>query len=180
MANELDKGMIRDSAIVEEDELSSKGIVGTAYSTVSIVSVVTGTKTVTITGDLAEPRVQNKDLLVITGGLAAGNYSVNEVISETIFTVNEVIPNASSGSIDFFYRSGAEVTGIDYSTTKFDPSTGTIQEALNQIKKSSIKGHALPHVLVNDDLDLPVDNTTILASPSFDGCLNIDGEGYII
>lgn len=182
MANEVDKNQISDSSIVEEAELSSTGLSGLPYSTGLVISIVDSiTKKITLSsGDFNEPRTQELDHIVISGGSAVGNYTIDEVLSDTEATVKESIVNASSGTIEVFYRSGAEISGFDPTDSQFDVSVDTVKKALDNIKKGAIKGNNLTHFLVDDDLDLPANNTTLLASPSFDGCLNIDGEGYIL
>jgi hypothetical protein len=140
MVNSLHKEQIADSSIVEEDELASTGTLGSAYSSSLVVSNIDSvTKTITISsGDLKDPRVQNLDIIVIVGGLAAGEYTVDTIISDKIFTVNETIPNATSGSIGVFYRSGAEITGYDPSDSIiFGPSENTVKKALDSIDYTS-------------------------------------------
>lgn len=133
MVNELDKNQIDDASIVEEDELSSKGLAGTPFqSGLSISSVVSATKIITLSsGDLEEPRVQENDIIDITSGVAIGKYTVDEVLDLLEVRVKETILDAASGTMDIYYRSGARQTGVDNSNNDFDHDN--MQECLEEI-----------------------------------------------
>jgi hypothetical protein len=130
MINELDLRQINDASIVEEAELRSKGLAGSPFSSgLVIASVTASTKTILLSsGDFNEPRAQENDILVITGGAAAGIYTIDEVKGDLELTVKEDTVDATSGTVDLYYRSGAAIAGVD--DTELDYQADNVQEAL--------------------------------------------------
>jgi hypothetical protein len=133
----LNQSQILDSNIVEESELASTG--NTHFSGPwNIISVTTATKTIVLTGvELPFERVAQGDRVTITGGLAAGTYTVNEVVNYTTLTVNEAISSATSGTVDFYYPPGSTIvgfdsTGLDWTTA--DECQTAIIDAYNAAK----------------------------------------------
>jgi len=118
LTNELTKEDTRDEDILEEDEASSAGLSGVPiHASLTIVSVTSSTKIVVFQAGavLRFPRVQENDMLLITGGDAGSTdaYTVDEVIDNVTLRVKELISDADSGSGDVYYRPGALVTGFD-------------------------------------------------------------------
>lgn len=129
---------IGDQFIVEEAELWSDAT--DPYSDLyNVVSVVASTKTVTVVApsmpvtELVTDRIQEGDLVKITGGDAAGTYSVDQVIGDTSFTVKDTIPDATSGSLQFYFRAGSEITGFNNTVLSWPLTLNTVQKAIEYL-----------------------------------------------
>jgi len=147
MVNELSKRQIADSAIVEEAELNSTGLAGDSFNVVplTIDSITGATKTIQFntTADLEEPRIQEKDIIKVLSGLAAGNYTVDTIDwDNNRIVVNETIVDSTSTTGEFYYRSGAKITGFDNSINSFTSTEtqGAIEEVSNKVLTSASPG----------------------------------------
>lgn len=126
---------IRHDDIVDTIELASDGLTSTIFSGATVVSTTSSTKTVVLSGVdiLRDPEIlENGDLITLagtSGGAADGNYTVNERVTSTSFTVNESIADSTGGTCDAENPSGASRVGCD--STDFDNvAADTVQEAL--------------------------------------------------
>lgn len=131
MINQISDEQITDSSIVEENELKSTGLAGSPFSSLSVVSVTASTKTIIITGDVNSPRIQEDDIVVISGNAASGIYSVDSITDDDTFTVKETILDAAGGTVDFYYRSGAKLTGFDNTISNF--TNKNVQDVIDEI-----------------------------------------------
>jgi hypothetical protein len=126
---------------VDAVELASDGT--TEFKTgISVVSVVSSTKTVTVSGtSLNEPDypLEAGDKAVITGNAAAGTYTVVTVSDDTSFTVLEEIADASGGSVRFLYPAGGLRVGVD-TTGMAHVSHENVQQALKDLDSSITVG----------------------------------------
>jgi len=132
----LNTPQIKDDVIVEESELQSDGtsVITRSFTVLAVDSL---TKKITLAPDpsalveLSTERISKNDIVSITGGLAEGNYTFNEMLSDTEFTVNEDIPNAVSGILLFYFPSGASKVGFDNSANFF--INKNVQKVLEEI-----------------------------------------------
>jgi len=146
----LNVEQIRDSAIIEEDELASGGVQSPSYSgPFTIISVVSSTKIITLdstgydgTTELSSERISHGDIIVITEGSAAGTYTVNQIINETSFSVNESIPNASSGSLSFYYPSACTKIGKDIISKPNTFRSNNLEQILNDLDEENDGGYS--------------------------------------
>lgn len=110
----LDPSDLADSGVVTESELISDA--ASAYRSADTVTGVTaGVVSVTSTvGPLInyDLPVQSGDIAVISGNVAAGTYTVDTVDLNS-FTVVEAISDAGAGTVDFRYKSGSKMVGVD-------------------------------------------------------------------
>ena len=102
----------------------------------TITNVDSGTKTITLEGG---SRLQNGwqaqkgDIVEIVGGDAQGDYTIDEVLSQTEMSVVESIPNASSGDVTIYHPPGADQIGVD--RRELDEIEGnTVQENLESLE----------------------------------------------
>jgi len=117
MVDGLNRDQIRDSAIVEEKELESLGVLDSnakISGPITIVSVVSSTKTITLAPgtELYFERLDAGDQVVVVGGSAAGTYTIDEIIDDETFKVVESISDATSGTVDFYHPIGAKKVGF--------------------------------------------------------------------
>lgn len=137
--NLIRRNQIHDESIVEEDELNSSGLAGSPFkSSLTISSVTSSTKTIEFNSSvdlIADPRIQENDILKITSGDAVGEYAVDEIIDEITCTVKEAIPDASSGNGEFYYRNGAKITGFDPTDAGFPAEDLTVYDALKRVRQ---------------------------------------------
>jgi hypothetical protein len=157
---------LKDSDIISEDELLSNK--STPFeSGVNITNVQSSTKEITVTKELELFIPQENDIVIITGGSAAGTYTFHIQTDVFKFTVKEVIPDASSGTAAFYRRSGAELMGFDNSSLNLPVSSNTIQKALEYLARQIIGGNVerrfyrivAPHSSLTDDYVIPNGNT---------------------
>lgn len=113
------------SEIITAPELLSDGYgVNSIYlSSVLITTSVTQTVTVQLPSDdvsliwSQDYQVDTDDIVYIfgtsPGGVADGYYTINQVLTDVSFTVNETIPDSTDGYIQFRYPSGAKLVGFN-------------------------------------------------------------------
>lgn len=148
MSRGIAKEDLRDLDIVDARELLSSGF--DAYqSAVGVVSVVSATKTVVVSGGLIfnDNPVETGDRVTIAGNAAAGDYTVDSVLSDTSFTVVEAIVDASGGTATFKHPPGALKVGIDPTNLVFSGATN-LQEAVEDLDSGLNSGHkTLRHLI---------------------------------
>lgn len=142
MANQLRKSDITDTEFLDQEELTSDG--SFVYLTTSVISTTASTKTVVvslasdgeglITGE--DHPAESGDIVILTGTSGAnGQYSIDQVLSDTSFTVVEAILDSTGGSADYHYRAGAKVIGFD-PTGLTSIFAHNVQEALAELDAS--------------------------------------------
>jgi hypothetical protein len=124
MPNRISKEDVKDVDFIDAYELASDGNGSNSiYLNTFAVSTTSGSGTVVITlasdgeGILysIDHPVQSKDIVWIygtTGGGGDGYYTVNSIVSDTSFTVNEAIGNSTDGYAQFRYPAGALSVGF--------------------------------------------------------------------
>lgn len=115
MGNKLRRSDITDTEIADAVELASDGTT-VIRSGVTVDSATHDTKTIIISGwNLLDPDhpVEAGDIVIITGGAAAGTYTVASVTDGTTLVVSEDIADANSGTATFYYPAGATKIGVD-------------------------------------------------------------------
>lgn len=139
---------LKDLDIVDAPELLSDGT-EPYRSAIGIVSVTAGTKTVVVSGGLIfndEP-VEPGDLLTVAGNAAAGNYTVASIVSDTVFTVEEVIADATGGNATFRHPPGATKVGVDPTNLAFSDSN-RLQSVIEDLDEGLSTGHrTLRHLI---------------------------------
>lgn len=127
--NRISKTDIVDVDIVDAYELASDGYsFNSIYLSTNCVSTTSGTKIVVVTlptdgegifNSFDHP-VQSGDIVRIYGtfgGLGDGYYSVNIVIDDLQFSVNEIINTSIDGYVEYHYPPGAKSVGFNYRNT---------------------------------------------------------------
>lgn len=142
---------IVDADIVDEKELRATG--NTYYVTgVAIVSIVSSTKTVTVSNfylEIDDTRVESGDQVTFFGNAAAGPvYTVDAVIDNSTFTVIESIPDAVGGTVSFKYKSGASKVGFN-STGLTVTTADNVQDAIKDIANNATGISSLQHENLN-------------------------------
>lgn len=139
MPNRFSIEQIRDQGPFSEDEAKAtwKSTKVDEDFPVSIDTVDGTNNQVTITGaDLKNLQLLPDDVVEITNNSAAGTYTVASIDSETTFTVNEDLVDASGGSVTAYNPVGATKLGVDNRT--WGQLTGsTAQAALNDLDTKS-------------------------------------------
>lgn len=148
MPGTISRSDVSDVDFVDAEELLSDG--NDIYkSSVTVVSVVSATKTVTVSGGLEydDFQVRPDDVVDIESNVAAGTYTVDSVVSDTQFTVKESIVDATGGTADFKYRAGALSVGVDSSNMVFS-SSSNLQSVLEDLDYGLSSGHeTLRHLI---------------------------------
>jgi len=144
MPNRIGKEDVKDSDFVDAYELISDGYsANSIYLDTFAVSTTfaTGTVVVTLASDgggilySIDHPVQQNDIVYIygtTGGGGDGHYTVNTVLTDTSFTVNEPIGNSTDGYVQFRYPAGAKLVGYDNSNSCVI-THDTVQGALDDL-----------------------------------------------
>lgn len=123
-----------DASFISALELGSDGS-APIFTGVSVVSTVSSSKEITLTGvDLfRDEQLEPGDLITLAGtGTADGAYTVNEVTGIDRFTVNEAIANSAGGTCDAKHPAGAKRIGIDTSAFACT-NAAELQQALSDI-----------------------------------------------
>src|SRR5579859_2727900 len=141
----LRKSDVFRNEIVTRPELVSDGYgLNSVYLFSNLISTVSSSKTVTVSfppDDVSlvysdDYQVNPGDIVAITGsnpgGIANGKYTVNNILTDTTFTVNEFINDSTDGYISFMYPSGATLVGFDNSTSCVI-THNTVQGALSDL-----------------------------------------------
>jgi len=117
MGSRISESQIADRATITHAELTARGVSGAAFyapgaqiaSTAAVGQIVTFTSVIY----LQAFQIDAGDLLVITGGVAAGTYTVASVTTETTLTTVEAIVNSTAvGSAAFYRPTGAQGVGF--------------------------------------------------------------------
>lgn len=122
---------------VTADELAAlplTTLVNAAATGLSVTSTAALTRNVYVaTGKFQKWKISPGDKAVITGGAAAGTYTVSGVTDQQQFTVTTSIANTSGvGSLALFHPTGSTLIGID--TSPFTTVSGTnLQSVLQSI-----------------------------------------------
>lgn len=142
----IDKKDIRDLDIVDADELISDGY--SVYLTSTVISTTNSTSIIVINlPSDGEGILTGKDHLVnpsdrvylveTSEGLADGYYIVNEVLTDTTFSVNESIADSTGGTIYFMYPVGASNIGFD-PTGLSNVTSHNIQGAIRELSLNTV------------------------------------------
>jgi hypothetical protein len=105
--------------------------------------------------EVCDYQVDPGDIVHLYGSSAAdGYYTINQVLSDTTFSVNEPIANSTGGSADFIYNAGSTLVGLD-PVGMIDVTGTTVQQAifqLDQIKISATEHEILDQLIhfIND------------------------------
>jgi hypothetical protein len=166
--NEISKTDINDSEIVDAIELASDGYY--VYRTVSLVSTTSLTREVKISTptnldrlDNVDEPLQIGDRIEIIGNIAAGFYTVEDIIDPTdTFKVLESILDSTGGTADFIHPSGASHIGVN-SYSFNNTSSTNLQEILEDfdvaITEADGYGASLPNANYVGQLLFSVDGT---------------------
>lgn len=123
--------------LVSEDELSA-GLLDTEIVSgtfpLPVSSTTSGTKVVVVnSATFFDWKTDVNDLVVITGGAAAGTYTVNSIVSQTQLTVVEAIPTTlTTGTLTIYHPPAATKIGID-SSNFTEISGANLQSVLDDI-----------------------------------------------
>lgn len=182
-SNKITKTDLVDTEIVDAEELLSDGYF--AYLTnVPLVSTINATSTIVTSGisllyEIDHP-IESGDRVYLFGTITAdGYYTVDQILSDTDFTVVEAINNSVAGYVDFMHPAGASKVGFDPSGQGAITATN-IQDALTQLSNNTINTYThenldtLVHNIAEDGYtvltygglcDLKITNCTTWDSP---------------
>jgi hypothetical protein len=134
---------IFDTDIVDAYELASDGYGDNSiYLSTSIVSTITpNIININVASDgngilySTDHPVEPNDIAwiygTLPGGIADGYYTVNSVLSDTSFSINETITSSTGGTVQFRYPAGAKKVGFDPRGTGL--SANNVEDAIKQI-----------------------------------------------
>jgi hypothetical protein len=141
VVNQISKTDVVDGEFLDQEELGSDG--SFVYLTTTAVSTTSGTRIVVV--DLPadgqgillgrDHPAQTGDFVTITGtsgGLGNGTFSIDVVLTDNSFSVLGSIGTSAGGSIDFHYRAGAELIGLD-PTGLAHVTSHNVQGAIEQL-----------------------------------------------
>lgn len=154
----LQEWQIEDTDIITNDELGAGDqdtSVAASELPYSISSVDSSTKTITVSsGNFNNVRPEKGDAVVITNSDAAGTYTLDTQVSETEITVQESIPDASSGDLQIYHPPGATRVGVNQNNFS-NLSGSTLQQVLesadSQVANSIDSPTAVGQVLYTVD-----------------------------
>lgn len=143
MSNQISKEDILDSDFFDAYELKSDGYSenSTYLSNVQIISTINATKIININlapdgGGILYSKdhpVEKNDIVYLQGTSGAdGYYTVNSIISDTSFYINENINDSTGGFITFKYPSGASRIGFN-SSGLVNTTASNVQDAIKDI-----------------------------------------------
>lgn len=147
MSNRISRTDVVDTEFVDAIELASDGYTN-PYRVVAIVSTTSGTRDVVIStptildrlDNIDEP-VQVGDIFEIETGVAAGRYTVEEIVDpDNTFRVLESIADSVDGYGNLYHPAGATKVGFDPSNTNNITATN-VQEALEELDASLQDGY---------------------------------------
>jgi len=139
----VDREDLRDIDVVDAGELASDG--AASFKTTPVTSVSSGTITVNPAADYlglvyGDEPVESGDIFVLSGATAGnGTYTVNAILTNTTFTVNEAIADSTGGSAEFRHPSGASKVGVDPTGISSSAATN-LQEVLEDMDASISAG----------------------------------------
>jgi hypothetical protein len=154
------------SKIATISELSADGYSAKSiYLTCLVISTISsGIVTVQLPSsdasllEVCDYQVDPSDIAHIYGSSGGdGYYTVNQVLSDTTFSVNEPIADSTGGNVDFLYQAGSTLVGVDPSNMR-DVTSDTAQGAiyqLDQIKISAPEHEILDQLIHFIDLGGP-------------------------
>lgn len=161
----LAKSDLKDSDILDKEELSAIGTRVTPFRTISVVSITNATKIIVLNASeyltkYYDAPIESGDLITISGATAGnGDYTVDAIINENTLSILESPgANGTGGSANFYYKSGASNIGVNPTgRTNF---TGTnLQTVLNQLDGAiSAGGVSLYDFLLENDPPSPNNN----------------------
>ncbi len=139
----LRKSDVFRSEVITAPELLSDGYgVNSIYLSTVVSTTSSGVVTVSLPSDdvslLYSPdyQVDSGDIVWIFGtspsGVSDGYYTINQVLSDTSFSVNQPITDSTGGSIQFRFPSGASLVGFD-SSGSCVITHNTVQGALKDL-----------------------------------------------
>lgn len=170
MGGGITKEDLDDIDIVDAEELGSDGN-AIIFSGKAIVSTDSGTKNVALSPGVdlkrSPERLQQNDKVVISGtiGGADGNYTVDQVIDNLTFRVNESIASSSGGVCTTKHPEGASKVGFN-STGLSQTTASNVQEAIEDLDAAIAGGglteaahellDTLAHEIVEGSYDEPI------------------------
>jgi|SRR5579885_2955638 len=139
----LRKSDVSRSEVITAPELLSDGYgVNSIYLSTVVSTTSSGVITVSLPSDdvsliySVDYQVDPGDIVWIYGtqpsGIADGYYTINQVLSDTSFTINEAIANSTDGYIQFRYVAGANLVGIN-PTGMETVQSNTVQKAIQEL-----------------------------------------------
>lgn len=144
----LRKSDVFRSEVITAPELLSDGYgVNSIYLSTVVSTTSSGIITVSLPSDdvsllyQGDYQTDSGDIVYIygtsPGGVADGYYTINQVLTDTTFSVNEVIPNSTDGYIQFRYNAGATLVGVN-SEGMIDVQGNTVQEAIQELDANKL------------------------------------------
>lgn len=142
----ISKADISDLDIFDAYELSSDGT--EVYRTnVSVISITASSKTIIVSDGLNsyDSPSESGDFVVISGTTSSnGKYTINQVINDTTFTINEsIISSGNIGTATFIYPAGSKKIGFDKTGLSYITSSnveGALKELDSAISTIAIGG----------------------------------------
>lgn len=144
----LRKSDVFRSEVITAPELLSDGYgVNSIYLSSLVSTTSSGVITISLPSDDSsliwsdDYQVDVNDIVWIYGtlpsGVADGYYTVNQVLTDTTFTVNESIADSVDGYIQFRYPAGATLVGLN-PTGMTDVQGNTVQEAIQELDTNKL------------------------------------------
>jgi hypothetical protein len=143
------------SRIITAPELAADGYSAkSVYLTCLLISTISsGIVTVQLPSsdasllEVCDYQVDPLDIAKIYGSSGAdGYYTVNQVLGDTTFSVNEPIADSTGGNVDFVYQSGSTLVGLDPIGMR-DVTGNTVQQGIQQL--DAIKISAAEHEILD-------------------------------
>lgn len=143
--NRIRKEDIADVDIIDAVELKSDGYgLNSINISTSCVSTTSSTKTVVIgtfpdgNGILynVDNPIESKDIVWISGtsgGFGDGYYTVDTILTDTSFTINENFGDSIDGYVQFRYPSGAKFVGFNPNLNSVGLTANNVQDAIDQL-----------------------------------------------
>jgi len=126
---------LNDEELIGTEELAADGT-DVIFTGATVVSTTASSKLVVLSGvDLfrAPQELEENDRVTLAGTSGAdGDYTVDEVIDLTSFTVKESIADSTGGTCTAAFRTGAKATGFD-PVGLTNISASNVQEALEEV-----------------------------------------------
>lgn len=152
--NRISKADLNDLDIVDAYELRSDGYTSISiYLDTTVVSTTSGTKTVVI--NIAsdgqglfysfDHPAESGDIVWLSGTTGAdGYYTIDTVIDDLTFTVNQVINTSTGGNAQFRYIAGGLKVGYDrFRYPAVNITHNTVQEAIQDLDLAITSGGGL-------------------------------------
>ena len=140
---------------LQADGYSAKSVYLTCLVISTISSGIVTVQLPSYDGSLLEVcdyQVDPGDIAHIYGSSGGGDgyYTVNQVLSDTTFSVNEPIADSTGGNVDFLYQSGSTFIGLD-PVGMIDVTGTTVQQAVQELDaiKISAKEHEILDQLIH-------------------------------